>query len=420
MATTRMRRHVTLTDQARERYPGLPFDVDGAVESVEVSLRVTTTGARAVVDLGCEGPHGLRGWSGGARTGFVITRADATPGYLPGLETGRWRVLLGLHVLPEDGADIEVVVRSPATRLPDHGPAEDPVSRGIRGSDRGLPAPAGLTWYAGDPHNHSLHSDGELSLWELANEGIRSGLDYLGCTDHNTVSHHVHLAAVGARQGITLVPGQEITTHRGHANAWGDIGVIDFRRPAQTWVDEVDARGGVMSVNHPVSGDCSWTQPLERAPRGAELFHGSWYRNLTDTSIWAWFLNWTRDVAVLGGGDFHNRSTPLRPGMPTTWVAAEACEPDALIEAIRAGRTTITGSARMVGEGEARPVLMDVPTLVRQGEDLLALDAAGTILVDLGGRRLVIGERRQLVRAPRESGPFCLVRADRSVVALCA
>ena len=35
-------------------------------------------------------------------------------------------------------------------------------------------------------YNHSLHSDGDLSLWELANEGVRSGLDYLGCTDHNT------------------------------------------------------------------------------------------------------------------------------------------------------------------------------------------------------------------------------------------
>lgn len=413
--------HLTLVDQARDRYPRIPFDLPECATSFEVQVRVEKAGQGAGIDLGCEGPDGFRGWSGGARTSYVIAQDDATPGYLPGaLAPGSWDVVLGIHTVPAEGTDVDVRVVSPAEHIPDHGPVEEPARRELRGSDRGLPAPDGLTWYAGDPHNHCLHSDGELSLWELANEGIRSGLDYLGCTDHNTTSHHSHLGAVGERQGITLVPGQEMTTHRGHANAWGEIGFVDFRRPAQEWVDEVERRGGFMSINHPVSDDCSWLHPLQTLPPGVELFHGSWFANLTDTSILAWYQRWQTGMVAMGGGDFHNRSTPLRPGMPTTWIAAEECTPDALVEGMKAGRTTVTGSARLVTPEEARPILFDVPTLIRQGEDLLCVDAVGTVLVDGCGRRLVVDQQHQVVRAPRRFGPFRLERADRSVAALCS
>jgi hypothetical protein len=37
-----------------------------------------------VLDLGCLGPGGFRGWSGSARESFVITPEAATPGYLSG------------------------------------------------------------------------------------------------------------------------------------------------------------------------------------------------------------------------------------------------------------------------------------------------------------------------------------------------
>ena len=418
---------LTPADQAANRYPAFPFEVPPDARSIGVSMEVDRADGRACIDLGLLGPDGLRGWSGGARTSYVVERDDATPGYRPGLGAGDWAVLLGLHQVSAEGVDVTITVVCPARERPDHGPRQAPVQRLLRGSDRGLPAPRGLTWYAGDPHNHCLHSDGELSLWELANEGVRSGLDYLGCTDHNTTSHHPHLASVSRSHGITLIPGQEMTTHRGHANAWGEIGVIDFRDEAGTWVEQVERRGGFMSINHPVADDCAWLHPLERMPPGAELFHGTWYRNLADTSILAWAAMLPDAVVVLGGGDFHNRSTPLRPGMPTTWIAAEECSAPALIEAMAAGRTMVTGSARRVSEDEARPVLLDSPALVRLGgvdghrdEDLMAVDAAGTVLVDRFGARLVIEQDHQVVRAPADKGPYRLETAARWVVALSA
>ncbi|NHB85183.1 CehA/McbA family metallohydrolase [Tessaracoccus sp. HDW20] len=258
-----------------------------------------------------------------------------------------------------------------------------------------------MRWYAGDTHSHSLHSDGALSLWELANEGVASGLDFLCVTDHCTTSHHAHLPSVGDRHGITLVPGQEITTHAGHSNAYGEIGFIDFRRPAQEWVDTVAERGGFMSINHPVSGDCSWLHLLEREPGGVELYHSSWYEEPIATSCLAWFQRWRRDVVLIGGGDFHNRSKPLRPGLPTTWVAAEELSPDAILDAIRAGRTAMTGSGTFLSDAEARPVHDTAPILLREGDELLALAAKGLVLISGSGRRLVVDSDAQRIVAAR-------------------
>src|ERR1700678_3226672 len=76
------------------------------------ALRVTLSYPRddgAVLDLGCFGPAGFRGWSGGARSSFVISSAGATPGYLAGeVADGLWQVAIGLYRVPADGVAYEV------------------------------------------------------------------------------------------------------------------------------------------------------------------------------------------------------------------------------------------------------------------------------------------------------------------------
>ncbi len=413
-----MRIRATAEMQANDRYVALPFELPAGATTFEVTLGVDDVPG-AVVDLGCEGPDGWRGWSGGARRSFVVGEDDATPGYLPGtLTAGSWRVILGLHSLPPGGVDLTVTVSVPARHAPEHGTVETPVERASRGGERDLPAPDGLCWFAGDTHAHSLHSDGALSLWELANEGVRSGLDFLCVTDHNTTSHHAHLPTVGSRHGITLVPGQEVTTHQGHANAYGDIGFVDFREHAQTWVHTVARRGGFMSINHPVDGDCAWQYGLSEEPGGVELFHSTWYREPISKAALAWFQRWRRDSVLLGGGDFHNRSTSLRPGMPTTWVAAEECSPDAILAGIRAGRTTITGSVA-VADGVGRPVLDGAPILIRQGDALLVGDAVGLTLISASDRRQVVSKNWETVVAPIEQGPYRVEDSRRMTLALC-
>ncbi|UOE43518.1 CehA/McbA family metallohydrolase [Agromyces larvae] len=418
MSVIRERIRVTPELQNDDRYHEVPFEVPPGTPSIEVSIDFD--GSVAGIDLGCEGAAGWRGWSGGARTDYVIEADAATPGYLPGApEPGIWKVVLGLHRVPAAGVDVDVTISLPATRPAPRPEAVPPVARTVRGSDRGLPAEPGLTWFAGDFHGHTVHSDGRLPIGGLATLGVASGLDFLAVTDHNTVSHHAHLAAEGATHGITLLPGQEVTTHLGHANAFGDIGWIDFRRPAQHWVDEVERRGGILSINHPISGDCSWVHRLERRPAAVELWHATWYLELISTAPFAWFRTWPQGATLLGGSDFHLPEEPQRPGTPTTWVAAEDDSAEAILEGVRLGRTAVTGAAELV-DGVGVPQLMAAPALVRVGDELVAVDADGLILVDGAGRRRMVRGARAGFTLDRADGPFHLADSDRRILALSA
>lgn len=388
MATIVRRLHLGLEDQHEQRYQEVAFEVAGE-RSVEVTLAYDRT--QAVIDLGCEDPQRWRGWSGGARSRFVITADAATPGYEPGeLPDGRWAVVLGLHAVPAAGVDVEVTITVPAEGPVESDPEPPPRPEGPRGHHRELPSEPGLTWFAGDFHAHSLHSDGDRSLAQLAARAADHGLDFLAVTEHNTVSHHPHLPAVGAAYDLTLVAGQEITTARGHANAFGDIGWIDFRAPAPTWEPEVEARGGLLSINHPLETDCAWQHALPSLPPVLEFWHIGWFRDLTATAMWALWSSWRQDVSLVGGSDFHHADGGWPPGTPTTWVAAEDRSQAAILEAVRAGRTALT-----LGPGAEHPLLL------RQGDELLALGADGTVLVDVDGRRRqVIGDRRTFPAGP--------------------
>lgn len=403
--------------QAENRYHKVPFQVPAGVPSLGV--QVSFDRDRGVIDLGCEGPNGWRGWSGGARTEFTIGLDAATPGYLPGpIESGSWAVVLGLHNLPDGPVPVRVKITFPSeVEIPPqvHVPVPAPVRRG---SERNLPAPSGKKWYAGDPHNHTFHSDGSLSIEELAALGVEMGLDYLGVTDHNTISHQPFLPQVSKEYGITLIPGQEVTTHRGHANAYGDIGWVDFREPVDNWVHHTHSRGGMFSINHAIDADCSWVSPLSEPPSSVELWHSSWFRDIYGDGIFAWLSLQDRNVTLLGGSDFHRLEGPQRPGVPTTWVLAASNSAEDLLAGMREGRTTITGTVTEK-DGVAVPELFNCPILLRQDdESILALDARGLVFSDFMGSRTIIDAERQLLTAPKDSGPYSLYQPDRRIVAL--
>ncbi|MFI6516955.1 CehA/McbA family metallohydrolase [Spirillospora sp. NPDC050679] len=394
---TVLRGRWTLEDRVAAPLRGLPFEVRPGTAAITVRL----AHEGGVLDLGCEGPEGFRGWSGGARDEYTVTAGWATPGYLPGeLEPGVWQVWLGLHRVPPEGVPYEVTVitsdaapPSPATAHP-----PPPASRPAR---RDLPAPAGTRWLAGDLHAHTVHSDGTLTVSELAALAAAQGLDFLAVTDHNTVSHHAELPAASRRAGVALVPGQEVTTDLGHANVFGDVGWVDFRRPSADWA----AHGGLMSVNHPLSGDCAWRRPMppEARPRFVEVWHSSWWDRTWGAPL-SWAELWRPDVVPLGGSDFHDPAQHKTLGEPTTWVLAEDSGPGAVLAAMAAGRVAVSAGR-------------EAPVLLRVDDELLALDADGTVLVRPDGRRHAVrGDRARLPAAP---GAHHLESARNEVIALC-
>nr|NLD40752.1 CehA/McbA family metallohydrolase [Actinomycetales bacterium] len=416
MTVHRTTRRLTLEDQAAGRYVRVPFRYDGG-GSFEVRLTYERGGlsplvpfprgedrSAAVVDLGCEGPDGWRGWSGAVRDRFVIADDGATPGYVGGgLVEGEYAVVLGLERIPAAGVDVvvevEVPARSPVERDDAHPPAPE------RPGPRGLPAPAGLTWLAGDFHAHSRHSDGSLPLSQLVAAAAGAGLDFLAVTEHNTVSHHQLLPELSREYGITLLPGQEVTTHRGHANAFGDIGFVDFREPPEAWRAACEERGGLLSVNHPLQDDCGW-QYAERG-HALEFWHVTWFLDLMATGPWALWERWDQSLPVIGGSDFHTPEMGYPPGTPTTWVLAEANEPEAILAAVRAGRTAIS-----------QPAVLRGGVLLRVDGELHALGADGAVAVDLEGRRRVVHGERVVLPMGGDGGLVRLESADGSLLAI--
>lgn len=392
----RFARRYTPGDRASSVYRYVPFDLPPGVPGLAV--RLSCGGDGAVVDLGLFDERGFRGYSGGARDRFVVTPTAATPGYLPGpLEAGEWRVLLGLHRVPPGGVDLTVEVELGTVTVPPGPPAPEP---GPRPSRRRLPAPRGRRWLACDLHAHTLHSDGTLTIAELADTARRRGLDVLAVTDHNTVSHHPWLEGVGRRYGVTLLPGQEVTTDRGHANCFGDVGWVDFRRPADEWLAHAERRGGLLSVNHPLDGDRAWRLPVSRRPPLVEAWHSSWDRRSPEPL--EWWASW--GGVGIGGSDFHG-SPGDDLGAPTTWVETESGDPSAVLTGLSAGRVAVSAAP-------------DGPVLLRDGDELVAVDASGLTVVDPEGRTEPV--RRARDRFPAKPGVHRLVDAAGRVVALVA
>jgi hypothetical protein len=217
------------------------FEIPHGVGAFRVDLEYDRLD-RAVLHLGCEGPDGYVGWSGGARSHVVVSEGWSTPGYLPTpVSPGAWRVLVGLHRVPPPGVDYRVAVRAAtAAEVAAEGAAQRRRPGARARAATGPPGLRRVRWLAADFHAQTVHSDGALGIEELAALAVSRGLDALAVTDHNTTSHHAYLPSVGERYAIRLIPGQEITTDRGHANTLGDIGFVDFRNPGAQWQRDVE------------------------------------------------------------------------------------------------------------------------------------------------------------------------------------
>ncbi len=79
---------------------------------------------------------------------------------------------------------------------------------------------------------------------------------------------------------------------------------------------------------------------------------------------------------------------------------------EAVLAGLATGRTSISADR-------------NGPVLLRLGDELLALDADGTILADASGRRRVVRGPRASFPAPAEPGPNWLEDHETAVLALC-
>jgi hypothetical protein len=335
----------------------VPVKVPRGVREIEVSYDYESTStplgmSANVVDIGIFDPSGrelgnaagFRGWSGGARRSFRISRSAATPGYIPGpISPGRWHVVLGPFAVVPPGVEWTLTVTlhfgRPGPRF-----RPRPAPRSVAGTGPG--------WYRGDLHLHTVHSDGRRTPRQMVDAARAAGLDFFVSTEHNTSSAGLHWGR-HVQGDLLVVNGEEVTTRDGH---WLAVGL-----PAGTWIDwryratdnqlarflaQVRGVGGMAVVAHPsvpIPGT-GWTQgPLTQAD-AIEVWNGPWTLDDEGTlTRWHEMLVAGTFVPVVGASDSHREDQPV--GAPQTVVRADDLAAGALVAGLRAGRSWVAESS---------------------------------------------------------------------------
>ena len=315
------------TAEQQGEYPEVEFELPMGYRQIAVNYRVEPAG-ETTVDLGLADPCGLRGWSGGARTGFVITPSRATPGYLPGLmRPGVWKVLLGLYQVPAQGCEVVVEVECQQA--------------------------TGWQWYRGDFHTHTHHSDARGSVAQLAAAALGRGLDFLAIADHNTVAHHAELPSLPC-----TIAAQEVTTYRGHFTALGGGPYLEFRQREVEGVARVLEQAyqarllRVLAHPKPTCPSCDWGWGLEERFDAMEVWNGPWATlNWLARDRWVAALNRGLRLPALGGSDRHQPDAwpdpdpaYLQVGSPTTFVLSPVLSPGDLLTSVLQHRTCVSES----------------------------------------------------------------------------
>ena len=345
------------TDYFVPRY--MPFDVPKEATKIKVEQSFEThDGSRANIDLGVFDPKGtelntagFRGWSGGARRLFEISRADATPGYMPGdIDEGKWNVVQMLT------SSADSVFWKLKITITVNGNREDPfIPKYPAAKLNDIPG-----WYRIDPHVHTFHSDGANSPEEIVALAKAKGLDGIVSADHNTLAS---LGRWGYCQDsdLLVIPGMEVTYNDGH---WNVLGIdptvwVDFRYPAadhtsyQICVQRAKQAGALVQANHPYIIEFRY----DKAPADLiEVWNGGWSEaNEKAVEVWDTLLKCGVWKAATCGSDYH-RPSDIPPGVPLapqTVVRATSLSAKDVLEAMAAGRSFLTDRSNLMLEMSA-------------------------------------------------------------------
>ena len=210
-------------------------------------------------------------------------------------------------------------------------------------------------------HTHTVHSDAIQTLEELLTQAVDEGIDYLGITDHNTISA---LQERNDKQWLknmplNILPGIEYTTYFGHFLVHGHIPDIvknwtDITREnIQPFLGELNASGAYITIAHPFDmgnpfcTGCQWEYTLENLDHvhSIEVWNGtnpqSSLSNVDAYAKWVQLLQDGYEVNASCGRDWH-RPTNSDETKAYMYIVAESTNQDAILQSLKQGRTFIS------------------------------------------------------------------------------
>lgn len=352
---------VKLVGSDHQTYKRLPFEVPAGVGRITIVTQYTGQSDRTVVDFGLiDQAQRLVGWSGGNKKIFTLSELDATPSYSPRpIEPGIWNLLIGIpNIRPDSTSELRAEIYFSKSADPVDEPS---VLRTVISKNQ--------TWYKGDLHTHSGHSDGTCSsiqkssmvpcpTFKIIEKARERRLDFIALTEHNTGSQANSLRELQPYyDDILLLSGRELTSFYGHANAIGIVRNINFQTqdPKTGWNTQLDdiSKSAFVSVNHPVrpGGEfcmgCSWLGEFPNPMvQGVEIANGDDIgTRYSGLDFWEKLLVSGQKLTAVAGSDNHNPGKDWYEwsalGRPANWILSDQLSQTSIIQSLREGHVIL-------------------------------------------------------------------------------
>lgn len=424
---------VALIDRAgqwthRDRHQHHRFEIDVPDRTAELWIRfrwgplnMRSEHEANGLNLSLFGPGGFRGTAVRRRADqeMTIGESAATPGFLAGpLPSGAWSIVVDTNEILNDGAETGFLdYHVEATATIGRARMSEPVRRGHdapAAAERRPPA-RDTRWYRGDLHSHTIHSDGQITVEDRVRGAVERGQDFLAITDHNTISQ--------AREHdrwpdeITPIRGSEITTFHGHIMCLGLSEAIDWRDDARgsgaaSIVAQAHRQHALVSINHPNAfgdpwcGGCHWDFALVDYSTfdAIEVWNGRWAVPDTDNegalAFWTDLLDAGFRPTAVSGSDSHSAEEDQYPALPLTYVHADDCREESILNGIRSGRAILSSgpivSFRARGS-DGKDIVLPGERLPADGTfdlavDVGQLDEPATLWYVTSGSKVALGE----------------------------
>lgn len=369
--------HGDITPEKYFTHEMLAFTVPKGMERLNVQLDSPGMAKGMYLTAGIFDPERYRGEG---RTAFTLSAVDATGPYLPGpIVAGVWHIAIGYnYIAPGSRGNFTVRIHL--------SPQIDPETYPVLNKAAG--------WYKGDMHSHTGRTDGACKSQSGANvpcppsrlfaAAAAEGLDFLAVTDHNsqsTFNEILHDQLYYDK--MLMIPSEEVTTVKGHANVWGTEGFLDYRVAdkgftVNDFFDQAHKLHALVSINHaywPWDRGCpgcgwGWEPQTDFSKVDAiEIINGyhengSWFKQPAGNGVPFWEAQLAKGLRPtgVGGGDDHRagEQLPLNDGVgiPTTVVYAQELSQPAILEGVKAGHVYVmatgpNGTPLLLAAGEA-------------------------------------------------------------------
>jgi predicted metal-dependent phosphoesterase TrpH len=221
-------------------------------------------------------------------------------------------------------------------------------------------------------HTHSdLSHDGRDSVELLLEQAQAVGLDALAVTDHDEIDASLRAAELAPEYELIGIPGMEITSDAGHILALGITEAIPPELSFSETVDRIQDQGGLAVVPHPFQesrhGVLAHVSTDELATADAiEVYNSRLVTGYSNRQARRFARR--RGLPMTAGSDAHIAEMV---GQAVTTVGTAERSVEAILDAIRAGQTTVEGkrtpwwiSFRQAASGAKRRVINRIHELL--------------------------------------------------------